>query len=345
MIVKSFGQTLRSTRRARDNGTGARLFDPFHLSIDLPRETLVHPLGFPMRLRTNSADVIQAVEESWRGFPHLFDDRSLEVRIAVSDDETAPCASGLRFYGQGHLLTFLSDQNNLAVCDLEKGFTFAWFVPATARNHPFFRAFYFDSITYLPLWHSHLTLIHAGCVARNGRGVLLCGPSGAGKSCLTFACARRGWTLIADEPVSLLRRPPGRTVLGRPWHMHFRETAADLFPEFSGLLASPNAVGKISFEIPIADLPRFQTAFQCQVAAVVFLNRHADDPPRLVPVSATDAFRRLESSLPLVPAPVMEQHHAALRHLVETGAFELRYHDLEQAVTALEPLVDPATNL
>ncbi len=321
------------------------MFDPFHHSIGLPRETLVHPLGFRMHLRTNSADVDQAVEQSWRGFPHLFDDRSLEVRIAVSDDETAPCASSLRFYGQGHLLTLVSDQNNFAVCDLEKGFTFAWFVPATARNHPFLRAFYLDSITYLPLWHSHLTRVHAGCVARNGRGVLLCGPSGAGKSCLTFACARRGWQLITDEAVSLLRRPLGRTVLGRPWHMHFRETAADLFPEFAGLLASPNAVGKISIEIATTDLSAFPTAFQCQVAAVVFLNRDAQAPAHLVPVSAADAFRRLESDLPLVPSPVMEQHRAALRHLVEAGAFELRYHDLEPAVTALEPLVNSATNL
>ena len=41
--------------------------------------------------------------------------------------------------------------------------------------------------------------IHAGCLVRDGRGVLLTGNSGAGKSTLAIALARRGYALLSDE--------------------------------------------------------------------------------------------------------------------------------------------------
>jgi len=321
------------------NNTPAPVFDAFHYGIDLPLKTTVHTLGFRTHLSTNSPDVIQTAEENWAGFPLLFEDKSLEVRVAVSDDESAPCSTGLNFRGQGHLLTLISDRDNFGICDLDKAFAFAWFSPATVRNHDFLRYFYLDTIPNLLLWHSHLTRVHASCVARAGRGVLLCGESGAGKSCLAFACARRGWELITDEAVSLVRGSQERTVLGKPWHIHFRETASAIFPEFEGLLASPNAAGKISIEIRTADLPAVQTRFQCQASAVVFLNRPAGGPARLVPISGRDAFERLNRDIPLVSDAVMEQHRAALRHLVAAGSFELRYRDLDDAVRALEPLL------
>jgi len=318
--------------------TAAAVFDPFVYGIELPYRTVVYALGFPMHLSTNSLDVIQVAEESWAGFPSMFDDKSIEVRVAVSEDKDAPCPTGLIWRGQGHLLTLNSDRENFAICDVDRGFAFAWFVPATVRNHEFLRYYYLDSVANLLLWHSHLTRVHASCVARAGRGVLFCGESGAGKSCLAFACARSGWDLLTDEAVSLVRGSQERIVLGKPWQMHFRETAATIFPEFEGLLASPNAAGKISVEIRTADLPEIRTTVQCQVAAVVFLNRTAGGPARLIPISSADAVDRLNRDLPLMAETVMRQHRAALRHLVEVGCFELRYRDLEEAVQVLESL-------
>jgi len=325
--------------------TPAPVFDPFLYGVDLPYQTVVHALGFRMHLRTNSPDVIQTAEESWADFPLLFHDKTIEARIAVSEDESAPCATGLTWRGQRHLLTLISDPDNFAVCDLEKAFAFAWFVPATVRNHEYLRYFYLDTIPNLLLWDSHLTRVHASCVARGERGVLLCGPSGAGKSCLAFACARSGWELITDEAVSLVRGSRERTVLGKPWHIHFRESAATIFPEFEGLLASPNTVGKISIEIRTADLPEIQTRFQCQARAVVFLNRGVGGPARLVPISPADAFDRLHRDLPLVADSVMEQHHAALHYLVQERTFELCYRDLDEAVTLLDSLLGPSADL
>lgn len=320
------------------SGSAAPPYDPLCHAVDLPYETVLHPLGFRMQLSTNSSDVIQAAEEQWSEFPSLFHDRVVEIRVAVSDDDQAPCSTGLIWRAQRHLLALEADRHNFAVCDVEKAFSFCWLVPATARNHDFFRSHFLNILIQASLWQTHLTRVHAACVSRSGRGVLLCGSSGAGKSCLAYACARRGWVFITDEVSSLVRASHGRTVLGNPRYLHFRDTAATILPELEGRLSAPNSVGKFSIEVPAAEL-HTETAFQSHVAAVVFLNRRPDEPARLTPVSALDAFRGLESDLPLFPQPQFDAHRAALRYLVQDGAFELRYHDLGQAVTLLDSLV------
>ena len=319
-------------------------YDPLCYSVNLPLETILYPLGFRLQLSTNSPEIIQAAEEQWSDFPSLFHDRLIEIRVAVSDDEQAPCSTGLIWRAQRHLLALEADRHNFAVCDVEKGFAFCWLVPATARNHDFFRSHILNSLINVILWHSHLARVHAACLARSGRGVLLCGSSGSGKTCLAFACARRGWTFITDEISSILRTSAERVVLGNPRYLHFRDTAAAILPELAGRLAEQNSVGKFSIEVRSAEL-QFATAFQAPIAAVVFLDRRPAHPARLVPVSAADALRGLESDLPLFPQPQYDAHRAALRHLVQDGAFELRYHDLNQGVSLLDSLVVSSANV
>lgn len=45
----------------------------------------------------------------------------------------------------------------------------------------------------------HLLVLHAACVARNGRAVILPAPPGSGKSTLCAALVQRGWRLLSDE--------------------------------------------------------------------------------------------------------------------------------------------------
>jgi hypothetical protein len=316
----------------------APVFDPFGYGVDLPLETNVNALGFPLRLLTNSPHIIKATDESWAGYPQLFTDKSLEFRVIVSDDESLESATDLvPSRAQGHLLHILSDSNNFALCDMEKGFACFWLAPATARKREFFRYYYLLNALYIMLWHTHLTSVHAACVARNGRGVLLCGDSGAGKTCLSFACARRGWDFVTDESVSLVRRSPEHVVVGGTRHLHFRESALAILPELRGRLARVLPTGKLSVEVRSDEFSDIRRIVQSPVAAVVFLNRAPGGPARLVPMSGQDAFERLERELPLMER--MEDHRTALQRLAKVAPFELRYRDLDDAVTVLESLV------
>jgi hypothetical protein len=174
-------------------------------------------------------------------------------------------------------------------------------------------------------------------VARNGRGVLLCGDSGAGKTCLSFACARRGWSFITDDGVSLVRRSQERMVVGTPRDMHFRPTAVEILPELEGHLALIEPWGKLVFQPSSSAFPDFRRELYTYVNAVVFLNRSTGGPAELIPVSCQEAFARLDRELPFMEQ--IEDQRASLRRLVEARAYELRYADLYEAVNALESLI------
>lgn len=312
----------------------APVFDPFGYGIELPFETKVHAHGFLMRVITNSPDVIQTAEETWAGFPLLFTDHSLEFRVLVSDNEQAKRPSYVLTRAQKHLTLLISDEEDFAVGDLETGFASFWVSPASARDHQFFANYHLNNVMYVMLWHAHLTMVHAACVTRNGHGVLLCGPSGAGKSCLAFACALRGWTFVTDDGVSLARRSAERLAVGTPRGIHFRPTAVEVLPELEGHLVLIEPWRKLSFKPAGNAFPDFRRALHANIDAVVFLNRDAGGPARLVPMSAEESFSRLDRELPLMEQ--IEDQRLSLRRLVEARSFELRYSDLYDAVSALE---------
>jgi hypothetical protein len=315
----------------------APVFDPFGYAIELLLETVVNAFGFAVRVVTNSEDVITAAEQSWSGFPRLFADYTLEFRIVISNNELAQRPSGIVRGAQKNLMTAISDADNYAVCDLDRGLGFFWLAPATARDKDFFRRYYLNNLIEVMLWHSHLTMIHAACVARNGRAVLLCGESGAGKSCLSFSCARRGWTFIGDDGASLVRGSKPPMVVGGPREVHFRPTALEILPELKGKLVPLNASGKLGLQMLTNAFPEIQRSVHASPCAVVFLNRPAGGPSRLIPMPAEVALSRLEADLPLMEA--IEDQRASLRSLIEVGAFELCYQDLDDAVKTLESLV------
>jgi hypothetical protein len=253
----------------------------------------------------------------------------------VSDNEQAKRPSNMYTRAQGHLLITKTDEDDFGVGDLDRGFAAFWVSPASARDHEFFRAYHLNNVMYIMLWHAHLTMVHAACVTRNGHGVLLCGPSGAGKSCLAFACALRGWTFVTDDGVSLARRSTDRLVVGTPRGMHFRPTAVEVLPELEGHLVLVQPWKKLSFQPAAANaFPQFRRAVHANIDAVVFLNRDAGGPARLVPMSSEESFSRLDRELPLMQQ--IEDQRLSLRRLVEARSFELRYSDLFDAVRALE---------
>ncbi|MGH2931204.1 MAG: HPr kinase/phosphorylase, partial [Solirubrobacteraceae bacterium] len=58
-------------------------------------------------------------------------------------------------------------------------------------------------------------MVHATCVACDGRAVLLCGPSGSGKSDLALRLIDGGAHLVADDQV-VLRAERGAIVASAP---------------------------------------------------------------------------------------------------------------------------------
>ncbi|MBI3696003.1 MAG: aldolase, partial [Acidobacteria bacterium] len=260
--------------------------DPLGYREALLFEQRFFPLGFPLVLRTNSKEVVDAARESWGEFEAAFEIPAIELRVVVRGDEaeaTRALPEGPVFRAQGNLLALVLGTDNFAVCDLERGFGFAMLSPGVARNGLFASFHFLDAMAYLCLCHRYLAPIHGACVARDGKGILLVGGPGAGKSSLAWACARAGLTFVSDDATWLLRREP--VLLGRAQRMRFRPEALTLLPDLAAAPRIETVIGKHSFEIRTADVPNLATAARCRPGKVVFLNRQASGPAECRPIS------------------------------------------------------------
>ncbi len=315
--------------------------DPLGFGIPLPVQSRFHPVGFPLVLRTNSGDVLAAARNGFGEFEPMFEAEPIELRVVVAgeDGPLPPAAhAGPSFAAQGHLVAFVLDSANYAICDLDRCFCFARLTPAVARDALYASFHFLDAMAYCCVTHRHATAIHAACVARDGLGILLIGESGAGKSSLAWACARAGFAYVSDDSTWLLRNSAEPGLVGKPQRIRFRPEVFDVLPELRRLPRLETVVGKRSFEIPTAEVPGFPTARRCRPWKLVFLDRRLEGPPALIPMPNDEARRKLAARQFLWEPKALAAQTASLERLAHCQACVLRYSDLAGAVRLLREL-------
>jgi hypothetical protein len=309
--------------------------DPLRVTTDLPLTGRYHPLGFDLEIATNSRDILAAAEEAWAGVAREFDGAPLRIRAVVSSD--GPLAGESRHSKHDHLYSIVSDAHNFAQADLRCCLAVVHVSQATASDHAWLRWFFLESLAYIMLCQRHVVMIHAACVARNGSGVLLCGPSMAGKSTLSYACARAGWTWLADDCTCLLPGSPERAAIARSLVARFRVDAPALFPELEAFAARARPTGKIGLEVPMPDVPGIRTARRLPIGAIAFLDRAAG-PASIGPVGRDEALDRLLADMPQYGPDVDPIHERVAAAVAEAPAYTLRYETIEDGVRLLSTL-------
>jgi hypothetical protein len=313
--------------------------DPLGASIPLPYHHVLFPFGFPVHIKTNEQGIIRAAEQCWAAFPQRFRESPLQMRIVVSESSSTrrPPAPVIR--AQANLLTMVADSQNFACCDLATGFGFVSISKAALFNRDYLRYHFLEGLVYALLETQHLVSVHAACVVKDGHGVLFVGNPGAGKSSLAYACARRGWTYISDDASRLVRRRPGRQVLGNPHSFRFRPTATTLFPELRGRVKLRN--GKPTVEVRTEALTHLLTANDCTVDYVVFLDRRPqpDGPARLTPLSEEECLRGLFYSPWPPELPIHQERLAAVERLLKAQLYRMDYLEFDPAIDLLEQTI------
>ena len=313
--------------------------DPVLSYFRLPLRGAYYPLGFALEIATNSSEVLAAAEESWGGFHQKFSELPLRLEIGVMADGSRDCPPPPGCRSRGNLLTIVADAGNFCVCDLSRGFAFAWLTQSAAADRAYLRYYFLEAAVSTLLEALYLTPLHAACVQNGGRGVLLCGESGAGKSSLAFACARNGWTFLSDDSSAIVRKRRGRIVVGNPCQMRFRESAVELFPELKKQRVTPRATGKMAIELATAILPEIATQAECQVDYIVFLNRREPAPPSFLSVPKEIAWQYFQQYMCFGEDEVHQAQTASIHDLLTAKVFEMRYQDLDWAVERLDMLV------
>lgn len=191
-----------------------------------------------------------------------------------------------------------------------------------------------------------LVPLHAACVGRSGRGVLLMGASGAGKSTVTLLCVLRGLDFLAED--SVLVQPESLLATGLASFLHLRHDSLRFVTNFAhaaSIESSPVIRRRSGVEKLEIDLRGSSYALApsplCTVAVVFLSGDVAPGKSLLVPVHRETLASRLAEHQPY--AANQPGWNAFERGLTLLPAFELRRGSHpQQAAEALSELLESA---
>lgn len=302
---------------------------------ELKHLAMASPYGFPVHLRSNSAQALSMYQEAWKAFPRRFDTPEIRVDVTVVPGDGLECPPTPNFRILLPLMISMADADNYSIIDLERGTTTV-VISEAAMRHPLYATYFFlEHAASCHITNRYATPVHAGCVEWAESGILLCGDSGAGKSTLSYACARAGFGYISDDASFLLRGVDGRIALGNPHKVRLRPEAARFFPEMRDLPITPRAAGKPSIEVAASGI---RSRTETRVDHIVFLNRRSgrQELSGYRTDVARSVFRQTAWGMP-------EQQAARERDLevlLTAQLHELHYSDLDWAVHRLQQMAE-----
>jgi hypothetical protein len=311
-------------------------YDPMLCDVALPLEGVFHPIGFPLHLATNERDVLVAAMEAWGAWGRAFDTAPLKFRVVVREDGEVAAAPAYRVHGG--LLSFIADAHNFATADTQRLAATFFISRKTAADHVLLRWLFLDAMAYMLLTQRYVLSLHAACVALDGAGILLCGGSGAGKSTLSVACARAGFTFLADDCTWILSEPGVPIALGKPHQARLRADASSHFPELTGVPVRALPNGKLSMEVSTSRLSGARTAPRAEVSRLVFLDRESAGAARIEPMDSGEAAALLLRDLPSYGPEVNALHENTVSRLTALPALRLTYGALDDAIRLLRDL-------
>jgi hypothetical protein len=158
--------------------------------------------------------------------------------------------------------------------------------------------------------------LHAGCVAREGRGVLLVGMSGSGKSTLTAALVADGWDFLTDDMVFVARQAGATLAWGLSDEIDCSDHSAGMFAELRHLVGEPTLAGRDKHPVDVEEAFGVRPVPSCRPHALVLPSISGERSSVLTAVSASRALRELAPNVLLTQPAATQAHLDALAELV-----------------------------
>ena len=157
--------------------------------------------------------------------------------------------------------------------------------------------------------------LHAGCVAREGRGMLLAGMSGAGKSTLTAALVTMGWDFLSDDMVLLAREAGATWAFGLSDEIDCSDETAGMIADLRHLVGRPTLAGRGKHLVDIEATFGKEPVPACRLHALVLPVISGERRSVVKPVSASYALRQLAPNVLLTQWAATQAHLNMLAEL------------------------------
>lgn len=299
-----------------DSGNTARydhpLDDPTLALTEVTHSSWHTALGLRLRYDTNDARIHAAVLESFGPSdvdpgPAATVDAHVQLFVQHVDEAPGfrPRQPVTRSFGP--LFTMAASRASVVGGDASSGQAFGFVSPTVVSHRDYLRSTFVQAAFFQIAQRRSLVAVHAACLWKDGRAIMVRGDSGAGKSTLCYAALRLGWSLIAEDVVYLRTRRPHAggpvnpadvEVHDLPWTLHLLPDAVRLFPELRTQPQFERPDGRVKLGVQVAQQFPGQTQHHTPLCPVVFVTRgdRGQQAPSLRLLERDEARARLAAT-------------------------------------------------
>jgi hypothetical protein len=312
----------------RQDGVFDSLDDPLGRVPELAIVRQFVPLGIPVVLRTNSAEVGRLAGEAfacWDGLdPALRREQDAGVvTIVVASDGHETALGGLPTYRLHEGWLLCSASGVVFSADRHSRRAIGFVTPKIVANEDWFYRSILECMTLFLATSEDRVPVHASVVVRAGRALVVAGPSGCGKSTLTYALSRSGWSVLAEEVV-FVSLAHGPRLWGHPTTIGLSPESRRFFPEVidTPVQMQPNGKMKACVAPRQAEREEAPHTFAGEVTTCC-LERGGNGEPSLERLGKEDALQRLAAARE--PGfDLATDFDRAARYITSQGTFLLR---------------------
>lgn len=303
------------------------ILDPFGERVTPRFSASWTVLGAHCRVDSNDARLMRLAEAAYAGLPphrlgrrtpdlHL---RLLAVRNRQASHSTRPAFALVS--GAGLLAAADAQAGFMALC-VERRAALITVGSAQLRHPHDVRYELIECAFYtLAARTQGLLPLHAACISKDGRGVLIMGSSGVGKSTLAWHALTAGLELIAEDSVFVTPRTLTATGVANFLHLRIDSPHAAAAGRAASVIERRSGVRK--YEIDLRKTGFKLAPRPVSVIGSVFLSARPVQRGKLLsPLSAAQAGRRLRTEQPYAAS---QQHWSEFtKRLLQQPCVELR---------------------
>jgi hypothetical protein len=297
----------------------------------------VRVMGVPVRFRTETPELADAVARRFgtaaaaRGGPRFADagagaDRDpdpspveIGLVLAAAAPGGAAVESPLRIETPTPDRLVVRGGGVFAEADAREGYARAEVPAAAVDDEETLGAGVLDTLVLFLVTARDRCPVHAACVVRDDRALLLAAPGGTGKSTLAYALSRAGCRVVSDDAV-YLQSDPDVAVWGMGMRLSLPPDAAARFPELAERAPARRADGRMKLLVPLPR-PAWARPAGLPPGGLCLLRRGGE--PEVACLDPTEAVDRVAGTL----EPGFDRFAAAvrgpLRAVAGRGAWQL----------------------
>ncbi len=291
--------------------------------------------GRRIRLTSNEEHVLAAAGHCrplYSTAPPTTDDTlfSIHVVVQAGPDDTEPVPANLfdhtRYAGHGDWLMMQLGQWGHAHVDLSAGRALAVLAPSLARRPETVCQCLLNTIITNLFIAGGYGMLHASCLFRAGRALLLLAPHNTGKSTTALRLALAGYPLLSDSMVFVPSSGAHLQLLGFPvGKIKLRQDVVQQFPRLEPLLTSEPVRDEVKYSVDLREVDLglvHETVAEPAAIELCLLEQSGESQTRLVPASRAEALDAvMANSLYYDTEAVWQQNLAAIQPLIERARF------------------------